>query len=156
MYINNIWMQFFKIVAIRLTESRQQNLLIYSCNNMNAAIFEVIQLNWSSFISYWILVLILVQSSLSSTAWVSLTSTGSGNVIPPRWAIGVDGPTDTDVDLCILLLLVRCTVKLTVPDSVKTKDKRKKQFNFRSKFKFTEARCTTWTDKLLSVNSDKW
>lgn len=39
--------------------------------------------------------------------------------MPPRCAIGVDGPTDTDDDLCILLLFVRCTVKLTVAEAAK-------------------------------------
>lgn len=40
--------------------------------------------------------------------------------MPPRCAIGVDGPTDTDDDLCILL---RCTVKLTLLEAA-TKTKR--------------------------------
>lgn len=44
-----------------------------------------------------------------------LTSTGNGQVMPPRCAIGVDGPTDIDGERCILL--TRCTVKFTVVEA---------------------------------------
>lgn len=46
----------------------------------------------------------------------TLTSTGTGDVIPPRWANGVDGPTDIDDGLCCILKFL-CTVNSTVAEA---------------------------------------
>lgn len=53
-----------------------------------------------------------------------LTSTGSGAVIPPRWAKGVVAPTDNDDERCILFW-TRLTVRIT-GDLSGNKQKQKK------------------------------